>query len=169
MKTSDQIPEQIDDDAELAPLKHHFSIAPPVELDQKVKHSFQSAFSETDQTKSARPSIKDTWNQQLQTCWQLSRQAPAMSAGLLIVSLFTGIISGLNWRTEQQPIAPSETKLILRNGNLPALPRNIANNAQLPSEQWLEIIAELLVQQRVEEANKQLQAYRTHHSTQNSK
>ncbi len=164
MKPSDQIPDHIDDDIELSPLKQQFSMEPPAELDQRVKQSFRRVIAGQDNS-GQNPSLnKHTWYQQLQTCWQLANQAPAIVACLLLVSLLTGLLSGLNmpspWRDEAQPLKPADTKLILRNGDSTAQTRAIAKNAQLPSEQWLEIIAELLVQQRVEEANIQLQAYR---------
>jgi hypothetical protein len=169
MKTPFQIAEQINDDSVLAPLQQHFSIDPPAELDQQVKQMFRDHLAQQQAKSSQLSATSQPWLQQLLEFWQLSKQTPAIAGTLVTMSLLAGVLSGLllpsPWREQQQPIQPADTKMVLRNGHSSTASQiaAITNNAQLSAEQWLEIIAELLIQQRVEEAHVQLQAFRQRH------
>jgi hypothetical protein len=169
MKTFDQIAEQLGDGSILEPLQQHFPSQPPAELDQKIKKMFRDHVALQQAESSASLTTNQAWYQHILAYWRLSRQRPAIAGTLATMVLLTGVLSGLvlpsPWRGQQQPIMPADTKMVLRNGHSATASQAaaIANNAQLPTEQWLEIIAELLVQQRVEEAHVQLQAFRKHH------
>jgi len=166
MKPSDHIPEQIDDDPLLASLQKQCSLEPPAELDQRVKQMYREAINaqRAAQHVSVFASARQLL-QQLMAYWRFFRQTPAVAATLLVSCLLTGLLSGLllpsPWRDQQQIIQSVDTAMVLRNGSTTTNSQTTASGyPQLPAEQWLEIIAELLVQQRVEEAQLQLQAFR---------
>jgi hypothetical protein len=169
MNPSDHIPEQIDDDLLLVPVQKQCSLEPPAELDQRVKQMYRNTVS----SQQAQPaglidSIKQ-WYQLILAYWRFFRQTPAIAGSLLTVCILSGLLSGLllpsPWRDKQQTIQSVDTSMVLRNGSqaTDSQTATISSNAQLPAEQWLEIIAELLVQQRVEEAQFQLQAFEKHY------
>lgn len=169
MKPSDHIPEHIDDDLLLASLQKQCSIEPPSELDQRVKQMYRDTVSSQQVQPAGLIDSVRQWYRQILMYWRFFRQTPAIAGTLLTVCLLTGLLSGLilpsPWRDKQQPIQSVDTSMVLRNGShtTDSQSATVSSYAQLPAEQWLEIIAELLVQQRVEEAQIQLQAFKNHY------
>ena len=169
MKPSDHIPELMDADPLLAPVQKQSSLEPPAELDQRVKQMYRDTVSSQQvQPAGLIDSVKQ-WYQQILAYWHFFRQTPAIAGTLLTVCILSGLLSGLflpsPWRDKQQTIRSVDTSMVLRNGSqvTDSQIATISSNAQLPAEQWLEVIAELLVQQRVEEARFQLRAFRKHY------
>jgi hypothetical protein len=161
MTASNQGSEKIDEDTVLAPLQQQFAIQPPAELDRRVKQFYRDNLAQQPAS-AVMPPESNAWRQRIVACWQLFQQAPAVAGSLVAASLLLGICSALIvpmlWQTEQAVLLPVNTSMVLRNGQ-----STVGSNAQLSAEQWLEVIAELLVQQRVEEAHLQLQAFRQHY------
>ncbi len=168
MKPSDHIPEQIDDDSLLSPVQRHCSLEPPAELNQRVKQMYRNTVNSQQVHPAGLLDSVKQWSQQILEYGHLFRQTPVIAGTMLTVCLLAGLLGGLllpsPWR-DQQPVQSVSTAMVLRNGSLATDSQiaTISSNAQLPAEQWLEIIAELLVQQRVEEAQFQLRAFRKHY------
>lgn len=166
MNHSDHIPEHIDDDPLLASLRQQCSVEPPAELDQRIKQLYRDTVS-SQHTRPAHwfDSVRNCYQHGL-SYWQFFRQTPAIAATLLMFCVLTGLLGGLllpsPWRDDQQTMQSVTTTMVLRNGSNATRSQTtlMTDPARLPADQWLELIAELLVQQRVEEAQHQLRAFR---------